>query len=47
VHACYYPKKMCSKLRDLFKFGEISDNISKTVQDRDIVAIAAELLVEI
>jgi len=25
--------------RDLFKFWEISDNISKTVQDRDIVAM--------
>jgi len=30
---------MYSKSRDLFKFWEISDNISETVQDRDIVAI--------
>jgi len=25
--------------RDLFKFWEVSDNISETVQDRDIVAM--------
>ena len=30
---------MCSESRDLFKFCEISDNISETVQDRDIVAM--------
>ena len=36
------PKGMCSASRDLFKFREItyiSDNISKTVQDRDTAAI--------
>ena len=26
---------MCSGSRDMFLFGEISDNISETVQDRD------------
>ena len=30
---------MCSWSRDIFKFWEISDNISETVQDKDIVAI--------
>jgi len=31
---------MCSKSRDPFEFGEISDNnISLTLQDRDIVAM--------
>jgi len=30
------PKGMCSELRDLFKFWEISDNISET---RDKVAM--------
>jgi len=34
-----FPKWMCSKTRNLFKFCEISDNISETVQDRYIVAI--------
>ena len=33
------PKGMCSESRDRFKFWEINDNISGTVQDRDIVAI--------
>ena len=33
------PKGMCSKSRELFKFWEISDNVSFTVQDRDIVAM--------
>jgi len=32
-------KGMCSELRDLFKFWEISDNISLMVQDRDTVAM--------
>jgi len=32
-------KGMCSELRDLFKFSEISDNISLTVQDKYIVAM--------
>jgi len=38
----YYPERMCScsrESRDLFKFWEISGNISETVQDRHIVAI--------
>ena len=40
VHASYITtKRMCSKLRDLFEFWEISDNISLMVQDRDIVAM--------
>jgi len=30
---------MCSGSRDLSIFWEISDDISETVQDRDIVAI--------
>ena len=33
------PKGMSSGSRDLFKFRKISDNISETVHDRDIVAI--------
>jgi len=33
------PKRMCSESRDLFTFWEISDNISETVQDRDIIAM--------
>ena len=32
-------KRMCSESRDLFKFWEISDNVSETVQDSDIVAM--------
>jgi len=32
-------KEAWSGSRDLFKFWEISHNISKTVQDRDIVAM--------
>ena len=31
------PKGMCSESCDLFKFWEISVNISLTVQDTDIV----------
>jgi len=34
-----YHKKMCSGSCDLFKLWEISDNISETVQDREIVAM--------
>jgi len=30
---------MCSESHDLFEFGEISDNISETVQDIDIVTM--------
>jgi len=33
-----HPKWMCLGSRDLFKFWEIRDNISETVQDRDMVA---------
>jgi len=33
------PKGICLESRDLFKFWEISDNISETAQDRDIVAM--------
>jgi len=36
------PKGMCSKSRDIFKFWEISDNISETVRDRIIVATEDE-----
>jgi len=32
-------KGMCLGSRDLFKFWEIYDNISETVQDRDTVAM--------
>jgi len=35
MHNILLPKGMCSESRDLFKFWEISDNISETVQDRD------------
>jgi len=33
------PKGMCSGSRDLFMFRKISDIISETVQDRDMVAM--------
>jgi len=33
------PKRMCSESRDLFKFWQISDNISEMVQGRDTVAM--------
>jgi len=33
------PKGMCLGSHDLFKFWEISDNISEMVQDRDMVAM--------
>jgi len=32
-------KGMCSESRDVFKFWEISGNISETVQDTDTVSI--------
>ena len=38
MHDILLSKGMCSESRDLFKFGEIIDNISETVQDRDMVA---------
>ena len=40
VHDRLHPKGTCSGSCDLFKFWEyLSDNISETVQDRDIVAM--------
>jgi len=39
MHDILLPKGMCSESRDPFKFWEISDNISETMQGRDIVAI--------
>jgi len=41
MHDMLLPKGMCSELvsRDLFKFRNISDIISETVKDKDIVAI--------
>jgi len=33
------PKRMCSGSRDVFKFREITDNISDMVQDADIIAM--------
>jgi len=35
----YYSKVMCSESRYLFKFWEVSNNISEMVQYRDIVAM--------
>jgi len=34
-------ERICSGSRDLFKFWKISDNISETVQNREIDRIAA------
>ena len=39
MHDILPPKGMCDVSRDLFKFEEMSDNISLNVQDRDIVAM--------
>jgi len=39
MHDILLPKGVCSESHDLFKFWEISNNISETVQDRGIVAI--------
>jgi len=39
MHNILSPKGTCSESRDLFQVLEISDNISETVQDRDIVAM--------
>jgi len=33
------PRAMCLESRKLFNFWVISDNVSETVQDRDIVAM--------
>jgi len=39
MHDILLPKGMCSESRDLFKIWEVSDYISKTMQDRDKVAM--------
>jgi len=39
MHDVLPEKGMCSESHGLFKIWEISDNISETVQDRDIVAM--------
>jgi len=39
MHDILLPQGMYSELHELCKFWEISDNISETVQDRDIVAV--------
>jgi len=39
MHDILPRKGMCSESCDLFKFWQISDDISLTVQDRDIVAM--------
>jgi len=40
MHASYItPERMCDVSRDLLEFYETSDNISLTVQGRDIVAM--------
>jgi len=39
MHDILPQKGMCSESRDLYKFWQISDNISLTVQYRDIVAM--------
>jgi len=36
---------VCSELRDLSKFGEISDNISEMVRDRDIIIIIIIIII--
>ena len=38
MHDRLPPKGMCFASYDLFKFWEISDDVSEMVQDRDIVA---------
>ena len=39
MHDILLENWMCSESRDLFKFWEISDNISETVQVKDIDAM--------
>jgi len=39
MHDILLPKGMCSESRDLYKVWEISDKISESVQDKDIVAV--------
>jgi len=41
MHNILLPKGMCSESSDLFGFWEISDYISLTVLDRDIVEMEA------
>jgi len=43
VHTLYItPKGLCDVSRDFLKVWENSDNISSTVQDRDIIAMEDE-----
>jgi len=44
MHDRLPPKRVCSGSRDLFKVWEISDNISETVQGRDIVAMKDQIV---
>ena len=39
MHDRLPPEEMYSGSRDVFNFWEITNNISKTVQDRDIVTM--------
>jgi len=39
MHDILPPKEMCDVSRDLLNFWETSDNMSLTVQDRDMVAM--------
>jgi len=39
MHDILTPKGMLSESRDIFKFWAMNDNISLTIQDRDIVAM--------
>jgi len=39
MHDILLPNGVCSESRDLFKFWQISNNISEMVQDRDLVAV--------
>jgi len=39
MHDTLHLKEMCDVSRDLLKFCETSDNISLTMQDRDIDAM--------
>jgi len=41
-HVDYPPNGVCLGSRDLSKFWQMSDNISETVQDRDIVTMEDE-----
>jgi len=39
MHHRLRPNGVCSESRDLFDFGEITDNVSDIVQDRDMVTM--------